>query len=555
MESNGYKPNRIKRHKVQAFLNILILLSLVIYAISGYLNKLIPFKYQLIILLIIIVMALIGILIRKVWLKLIVLLLVGGLSFAHIFVQDQIKIIVKDYVKNSDAAKEEAKQTISLVVLKQNQKWNGADLSDKAFGESDQLDLESKFFVQESLASIISELPEVVILETNQESYEKLIEREIDVMIMDEKYRKSMIEEYPEFEENTSVLTQFTRDRTVKSIQANPLSDSFIIYLSGNDSYGSIEELSRSDVNILMIFNPKLEKVLFISIPRDSYVSVPCVGGYYDKFTHTGNFGMNCQIETIEELFNISINYYLRINFSSVTRIIDIMGDGVTLYNPYGFEGGAEEYYFSKGCLHLSSGQVLSYLRTRHSLPNGDEGRQEHQKIVLNALIKKAIDPSMLFRAGEIIKTASENIDTNVDVDFINQFINRQLDTNPKWKVHTLSIDGFYSERPTYSLGDTLLSVFEPYSDSLSSLRTSIAQFMQASEVSQVEFLNESATVVSNEASDADESPAPVGPVENGTDAEASPESENIEDNYGIEWTSAPIIYPIPGGENSCNIR
>ena len=51
------------------------------------------------------------------------------------------------------------------------------------------------------------------------------------------------------------------------------INEPFNIYLSGIDTYGSITDNSRSDVNMVISVNPKTKEILLISIPRDYYIN------------------------------------------------------------------------------------------------------------------------------------------------------------------------------------------------------------------------------------------------------------------------------------------
>ena len=45
-----------------------------------------------------------------------------------------------------------------------------------------------------------------------------------------------------------------------------------------------------------------------------------------DKLTHAGIYGVDASIHTLENLYDIKIDYYARLNFTSFTKIIDIIG-------------------------------------------------------------------------------------------------------------------------------------------------------------------------------------------------------------------------------------
>ena len=100
----------------------------------------------------------------------------------------------------------------------------------------------------------------------------------------------------------------------------------FNIYISGIDTYGEISSVSRSDVNMVVTVNPQTRQILLTSIPRDYYVKLHGKSGYNDKLTHAGLYGVDMSIQTIEDLLDIEINYYVKVNFTSVIEIVDAIG-------------------------------------------------------------------------------------------------------------------------------------------------------------------------------------------------------------------------------------
>ena len=100
----------------------------------------------------------------------------------------------------------------------------------------------------------------------------------------------------------------------------------FNIFIAGIDTYGKISSVSRSDVNMVVTINPKTHKILLTSIPRDYYIYLHGITSYKDKLTHAGIHGINMSFKTIEDLLDCDINYYFKVNFSSLIDIVDAIG-------------------------------------------------------------------------------------------------------------------------------------------------------------------------------------------------------------------------------------
>ena len=142
-------------------------------------------------------------------------------------------------------------------------------------------------------------------------------------------------------------IASYTHE-TGEETAAEPSEDnnSFIVYLSGIDTYGEVSARSRSDVNILAVVNTETKNVLLLSTPRDYYVDYSETGGAKDKLTHAGIYGVDASIDALERLYGVDVNYYLRVNFTGFTQIIDALG-GVDVYSQYDFTAGGRQ--FSQG--------------------------------------------------------------------------------------------------------------------------------------------------------------------------------------------------------------
>lgn len=244
----------------------------------------------------------------------------------------------------------------------------------------------------------------------------------------------------------------------------NITSDAFTILISGNDSYGTLAENSRSDVNMLVTINPKTQTVLMTSIPRDYYVPMACAiedeqcpDGQFDKLTHTGLFGVETTDKTLEEFLGVPVNYTVRVNFSSLVNLVDSLG-GVDVY----VEEGNEVANFSAnsslgveaGWNHMEGERALAYSRERHAYQDGDNQRVKNQQAVLEAMVKKITSPSMIVNFGSFVDALSSAFETNMPSDQILSFIRYQFTLNPKWHFESYSLVGVSSNEYCASLGD-----------------------------------------------------------------------------------------------------
>lgn len=235
----------------------------------------------------------------------------------------------------------------------------------------------------------------------------------------------------------------------------------FNILISGIDTSGSIDTVSRSDVNIVMTINSKTNEVLLTSLQRDMLVSLHNKEGLKDKLTHAGIYGIDTSLKTIEDFLQTTIPYYIRINFDSFINIIDLL-DGIDINNDIPFQGNTR--YFSQGIIHLTSNEALEYVRERKKMPAGDWTRGEHQKEIIKAVIEKVSDnKNLLTNYNKLTNILNNFIQTNISEEIIRKCIYNQLENMPNWKVEKYTVLGSgYGYEKTYSMPKTNLYVTYP---------------------------------------------------------------------------------------------
>lgn len=303
-----------------------------------------------------------------------------------------------------------------------------------------------------------------------------LSDQKSDTAAVKSSYLDLMKENYPDFYPQLSVLTTFTIK--VKKGYAESkvdLSKPFVVYISGIDTYGAIDSVSRSDVNILAVVNPKLHKILLVNTPRDYYVQLHGTTGTRDKLTHAGIYGVDMSVTTLEDLYGTDISYHLRINFASLTKLIDTLG-GVKVYSPQAFTAG--EYSFQQGYNEVDGKQALAFSRERYSFENGDRTRGENQQRVIEAIINKLSSPGTIGNYQHILSSMEGAFQTNASENEIATLVREQVNSLKRWSVSSVSVDGTGASAPTYSMGDLPLYVMEPNQESVAAAKQKIQQYL-----------------------------------------------------------------------------
>ena len=194
----------------------------------------------------------------------------------------------------------------------------------------------------------------------------------------------------------------------------------------------------NGDTLILATFNPTTLSATLLSLPRDIYVPISCRNNNYAKINSSAAYGTSCVIDTIEALTDISIDYYLKINFKGVVDLVEAVG-GVTVevekpdyeYN-HGFyckgkfceqnsdrEWGSKTIYLDPGIQTLNGEQALAYARCRGLYSDGDIARNRHQQDIIMALAKKALKIKSYNHFKKILDAVSNNIATNMSTNQI----------------------------------------------------------------------------------------------------------------------------------------
>ena len=290
----------------------------------------------------------------------------------------------------------------------------------------------------------------------------KLLNNEEKVIMLEDSVLSMVNEDNPDFNDKTKVIYKFVikiKSKT-KAKDVNVTSKPFNIYITGIDTYGEISSVSRSDVNIIATVNPKTKQVLLTSIPRDYYVQLHGTTGVKDKLTHAGIYGVDMSIATIEDLLDIEINYYVKVNFTSLIDIVNAIG-GITVYSDYTFTS-IDGVHFTEGNNNMNGEQALAFARERKAFQAGDIQRGKDQQAVIAALIKKICSKSIITKYDSLLNSLKGKFQTNMSSKKITSLLKMQLNDMATWNVSTYNLDGVNSNNYTYSGGNAKLFVFEP---------------------------------------------------------------------------------------------
>jgi LCP family protein required for cell wall assembly len=188
--------------------------------------------------------------------------------------------------------------------------------------------------------------------------------------------------------------------------------DPFSVLVLGVDEREG--DKGRSDTMIVMAVNPKLKTTKMISIPRDTYTEI--VGhGTTDKLNHAYAFGgIQMSMDSVENLLDIPIDYVMEVNMEGFQTIVDTFG-GVSVTNPFDFT--QDSIHYAAGEITLDGKEALSYVRMRKGDPNGDFGRQDRQKQVIEGVLHEGTSVKSLLKYRSVFNALGDNVKTNMSFD------------------------------------------------------------------------------------------------------------------------------------------
>ena len=452
---------RRKKHKINKLLSLILIITTILSLLLSIALNLLSNKYIVIYAIIIFIINLININLKKkkrfalsnIYSTLILIILLP-IMFFIIKTTNVIDSFNKNYtIYNYD-----------VIVLKDTKYKKLEDLKKKKISYY----IEENDILKDKLKTINKKINCKYKKENEKDKlYENLLNNETDAIILEDSYLQILKENNEGLENKIKIIHKFKilKKLNNKKEKTNITKEPFNIYISGIDTYGKIESVSRSDVNMVVTVNPKTNQILLTSIPRDYYIKLHEKKGYNDKLTHAGLYGIDMSINSIEDLLNIKINYYIKVNFTSIIDIVNTL-NGVEVYSDYDFTS-MDGYKYKKGLNRVNGEEALSFARERKAFPEGDRQRIKDQQHLFEALIKKCTSKNIITKYNSLLNTINKEIMTNLEAKEITSLVKMQIINNKEWNISTNSLDGKDSNNYTYSTPNQKLYVMEPNKESV----------------------------------------------------------------------------------------
>ena len=246
--------------------------------------------------------------------------------------------------------------------------------------------------------------------------------------------------------------TYETVERSKKSQVNLNNKEPFSVLLLGIDTGddGRVEQ-GRSDTTIVATVNPRDKQTTLVSLARDTYVDIPGQGKQ-DKLNHAYAFGgASLAMDTVENYLNIPINHYVSINMAGLKELVNAVG-GIEVNNNLTFS--QDGYDFTIGKISLDGEQALSYSRMRYEDPNGDYGRQERQRKVIEGIVQKVLSLNSVGNYQQILTAVSDNMKTDLNFDDMKKIALDYRSAFGKVKQDQLQGTGFMQDGVSYQRVD-----------------------------------------------------------------------------------------------------
>lgn len=349
--------------------------------------------------------------------------------------------------------------------------------------------------------------------DNNIELLNALYSKEVDAIFITSNYviKYSENEEFSDLNDVTTIIDSYSKkmnnqDSNIISTDKN-ITEPFTVLLLGVDSeYDGLANNAafNGDSIMLITFNPKTLSATVFSIPRDTYVPIACNNNKSYKINSAAGYGTKCMIDTIQNLTDVTIDYYVKINFKGVVALVNALGGitvnvdvpdykknlkvdckGMVCEQNSNRQFGADLVYIEPGeNRKLNGEQALAYARNRHQWISSDFKRIEHQQAVVTAIANKAKTIRSIDTFYKVLNAIANNIDTNMSTKQMLNFynvgknilLNNNFDDNEFINIQKTYLTGY--DLTMYLYGHSVYT-FQYYEESLDEIKQAMKENLE----------------------------------------------------------------------------
>lgn len=339
-------------------------------------------------------------------------------------------------------------ETCSIIVLKTDTSTVLSDVKKYSFGYHKEIDKANS----ETVVSQINDEFKTALDTTTYDSWELLVKslynQTVKAIIINETYRSILESSFEDFSDKTRVLDTVNIESSItNTANINVAVEPFTIYIAGNDSTEALSIDGRNDVNIIATFNPKTRQVILVTTPRDYYINIYKADYNLgtDKLTHAGTLGLSSSMDTLEHLYGIEIDYFVKINFPSTVSIVNALG-GINVNSEADFyttpDTAPIKYHFTIGQNECDGEKALAFCRERQAFLLGDNQRGRNQMFAIQGIMAKATSTAIITNYVNVMNSVAGLFYTSMPQDKITSFIKNMLNDSTPWNIQTYNTTG-----------------------------------------------------------------------------------------------------------------
>ena len=242
-------------------------------------------------------------------------------------------------------------------------------------------------------------------------------------------------------DENLMILNTYSIKNEKKTKQMNEKSTN--IYLLGNDYSG------LNDFNMIVTINQNKRKILLTTITRDLRIPVHGFEGQEDNLEYMAPLGIDTSISSLEDFFDIKIDYYVHFDVHSLVKVVDTIG-GVTYCSDYAYQSSTKIYdnkngkpfYVIKGCQEVDGWKALAIARERKKIPGSDVARQDNCRKLLLSIFNKIKSTNTLMNYQNLLEVLADSYETTIPKETIQKMAKEVLKEDSKWIIEENSVWG-----------------------------------------------------------------------------------------------------------------
>ena len=364
-----------------------------------------------------------------------------------------------------------------LLVLNNNQYNKVEDLIYEKLGYYDSI-----HNIDEALNNLKKEYElESVLYYDSKDMLNALETRKVSAIIFEQSYYNFLLEYDDSFDKNHYKII-YDYDIKIKrdSEEVDSSNDVLNIYIGGVDFTNLF-----NDFNMIVTINKKTHKILLTSTPRDFYVNIHGKNGR-DLLGYAAVWGIDTSRKTLEDLYGINIDYYIKINTESLVGLVDTLGGiefcsdiaytttHATVMGTYDDTKG-RKLYVKKGCYKYNGIEILTIARERKAYYDGDRQRQKNCQTIMISIFNKLVSADTIVNYSSILNSVSSLYTTNVSKDLVTSFAKDVINNGSKWTFERQSVTG-YDSRGNVHFSKYIDYVMIPDNDSVAAATAKIKE-------------------------------------------------------------------------------